>query len=54
MSELKRGLQKVIKGAIDNAVRKETEEWPPRCSTTIFYQPKRPPLPNQEKQQQTK
>ncbi len=47
MNKLKGKVQQIVKSITNHAIRKEMEEWPPKCQTSIFYQPKRPSLPQQ-------
>ena len=53
MINLKERLKQLAKTELEKSIQREMEGWPPECGGP-FYQPKRPPLPSQEKQQQTK
>lgn len=52
MGKLQAKAKQLVKGMIDRAIRQEMEEWPPKCTSGILYQPKRPSLPGQLQPQQ--
>ncbi len=44
MKSLQAKAKQLVKGIADHAIRKEMQEWPPKCVGSILYQPRRPSL----------
>ena len=52
MGKLQAKAKQLVKDMIDRAIHQEMEELSSPCGVSIFYQPKRPPLPGQPRPQQ--